>query len=57
MHPGHTYFPVVSFGAATLSWYLEEAFIERKVVTDRVLPALFVALEVWEICRDVRVDL
>lgn len=43
--------------AATLSRDLDEAFVQRQVVPDRILPSLLILLEVRELGGDVGVDL
>jgi len=54
---GRVQCPVVALAlAAALSRHLHEALVEAEVVSDRVLPALAVALEVRELPHDVLVD-
>lgn len=43
--------------SSALSWYLQKTLIKRQIVPNRVLPALFVALEVRKFGGDVSIDL
>lgn len=49
--------PVVAFAfASTLAGDFHEALVQTEIVPDRVLPAFFVLLKVWEAGRNVAVD-
>ena len=50
--------PIISLSlAATFAWNFHKAFIETQVVSNRVLPAFFVLLEVRKALSNVVVDL
>jgi len=57
MYQRPTECPKVSLSfAATFPWYLDEALVEGKIMSDRVLPPLLILFEVRELGGDVGVD-
>ena len=49
--------PVVAFtGVVVMTRYFDEAFVETKIVSDRVLPSLLVLAVKWELGHNPLVD-